>query len=401
MKILQINTIVNSGSTGRIAEDIGKVLISNGHQSYIAYGRNDRPSASNLIKIGNDLEVYAHGIKSGIFDLHGFGSKIATDKLIKKIDLLQPDAIGLHNLHGYYINVTLLFNYLKHNNIPVLWTLFDCWSFTGHCSYFDDIGCEKYKSHCNKCPKKKKYPSSYLFDNSSENFKIKKALFTSLDRMELVVNSKWLETIVCSSFLANHPLHNVPSGIDLETFVPCSSQLREKFLLNDKKVVLGCASPWSNRKGLQDFIEVRKLLPDGYSIVLIGLNRKQINELPQGIIGIQRTEDVHELAKWYSLAEVFVNPTYQDNFPTVNLEALACGTPVITYETGGSAESIDLKTGITISKGDLLKLADSIQIICSKDKSTYILNCRERAEHYFDKNKSYLEYLNLYQRMIC
>ncbi len=400
MKILQINSVVNSGSTGRIAEDIGKVLITHGHESYIAYGRGSRPSASKLLKIGNNFDIYMHGLKTLVLDRHGFGSVNATRELIKQIDSIKPDAIGLHNIHGYYLNIGLLFDYLAMANIPVLWTLFSCWSFTGHCSYFDDIGCEKWKQHCNQCPKKNNYPSSYFLDNSFRNFSDKKKLFTSLNQIEIVVHSKWLGEMVKSSFLSHIPIHTLPSGIDLDIFKPTLSDFKEKSGLSAKKIILGCASPWSKRKGLNDFILLRKSLSEEYQIVLIGLNEKQSKDMPGGITGILRTESVEELAAWYSAADVFVNPTYQDNFPTTNIEALACGTPVVTYNTGGSPEAIDNETGISVRKADISGLKSSIEKIISIGKPHYLPLCRKRAEEYFNMDDRYVEYLNIFTRMV-
>jgi putative colanic acid biosynthesis glycosyltransferase len=399
MKILQINTTVNSGSTGRIAEDIGKVLISNGHESYIAYGRGNQNSQSQLIKIGNQTDVYLHGLKTIIFDRHGFGSKNATKQLIKDIDSIKPDAIGLHNLHGYYLNIEVLFEYLKAKNIPVLWTLFDCWAFTGHCSYFDDIDCEKYQTQCEKCPKTIKYPTSYLLDNSYDNYIDKNRLFTGLKHIEFVVHSQWLKEMVGNSFLKSITTNCLPSGIDLDIFKPLVSEIKKKNNIDDKKIVLGCANQWSERKGLKDFIYLRKLLDENTTIVLIGVSKKQIATLPTGIIGIQRTESIQDLVMWYSAADVFVNPTYQDNFPTTNIEALACGTQVITYNTGGSPEAINSDTGIVVSKGDVQGLADAINQILIRHNSISF-QCRERAEKYFDKNDRYLEYLDLFTKII-
>ena len=231
---MQINTTVNSGSTGRIAEDIGNVLLQNGHESFIAYGRGKRPSESKLIKIGNDLDVYAHGLKTLLTDKHGFGSIKATLNLIKQIELIKPDIIGLHNLHGYYLNIEILFDFLSKTNIPVLWTLFDCWAFTGHCTYFDDINCIKWQTHCEKCPKHRKYPTSFN-DNSVNNFYNKRKYFNSLKNLELVVHSEWLAKLVYKSFLGNYKTHVTPSGIDLNTFNKRTNcdLLKEKYIEHD------------------------------------------------------------------------------------------------------------------------------------------------------------------------
>lgn len=400
MKILQINSVVNSGSTGRIMEDIGRVLMANGHESYIAYGRADRPSESKLIKIGSKWDNYVHGAYTLLLDRHGFASQKATKALIKKIDQVQPDAIGLHNLHGYYINIEILFNYLKKINVPVLWTLFDCWTFTGHCSYFDDINCEKWKTQCEKCPKYHNYPKSLFFDNSFKNFRDKKALFTSLDQLEIVVHSNWLAGLVKQSFLKETKVHVTPTALDLNVFKPVESELRAKYNLGQKKIILGCANIWTARKGLKDFIELEKIVDDAYKIVLIGLNDQELKDIPASILGLKRTESLKELVEWYSLAEVFINPTSQDNFPTTNIEALACGTPVITYDTGGSPEAIDEQTGIIVEKGDVDGLAKAVLQIAEKDQAQLTKRCRQRAEQNFNKDTRYLDYLGFYKELV-
>ena len=402
MKILQINTTVNSGSTGRIAEDIGQVLLANGHQSYIAYGRGDRPSQSKLIKIGTKFDFYIHGLKTAIFDRHGFGSKNATKQFIKRIDEIKPDLIALHNLHGYYINIEILFNYLSKKQVPVVWTLFDCWGFTGHCSYFDDISCEKWKKQCFECPKTKKYPSSYVIDNSKLNFNQKNKLFNSPVNLELIVHSKWLQVLVKKSFLKKYNTNHIFSGIDLEIFDIKKNDafIKEKYKIVGSKIVLGVASIWDKRKGLDDFTLIQNENNGDFQIVLVGLSDQQLQDLPNGIIGIKRTENTEELAAIYSMANVFVNPTYQDNFPTTNLEALACGTPVITYNTGGSPEAIDEKTGIVVTKGNKQELTDAIKLILKNPKSFYQSNCRSRAVENFNKFDRYNDYLLIFEDAI-
>lgn len=336
MKILQINTSVNTGSTGRIAEEIGLTLLQQGHESHIAYGRGFRPSKSATIRIGKKADMYLHGLRTILLDDHGFGSAGATRQLIEKIREIKPDVIGLHNIHGYYLNIRVLFEFLKTTGIPVVWTLHDCWSFTGHCSYFDDIQCEKWKTHCAQCPKTRKYPSSLLVDNSIQNFDRKKALFTGLKDVHIVVPSDWLGGLVAESFLSGYPVKTIHNGVDTQIFRPLGDGLRSELGLGNKRIVLGCASIWDKRKGLADLMELSRLLPEDHQVIAIGVTDKQIAAMPPGMMGVKRTESVEQLAAYYSMADVFVNPTYQDNFPTTNIEALACGTPVITYLTGGS-----------------------------------------------------------------
>lgn len=397
MKILQINSVVNSGSTGRIAEDIGKVLMAHGHESYIAYGRGNRPSDSNTIKIGTAFDVYAHGAKTLLFDLHGFGSKSATQKLIRQIEKIGPDVIGLHNLHGYYINIEVLFDFLEQSGIPVVWTLHDCWAFTGHCAYFESIGCQKWKSECHTCPSLKNYPKTIGPDFSKRNFLRKKKLFNKPHKIYFVTPSNWLNNLLHQSFLREYPSTLIHNGIDLELF----NIKKIKCFENEKIELLGVASTWSRSKGLFDFIHLANLLPDNrFHITLIGLNEEQIKLLPNNITGIRRTENVQKLVEYYKLADIFINPTYSDNFPTTNLEALACGTPVITYNTGGSPEAIDEETGIVVKQGDIKGIFTAILTLESLGLNEISSKCRLRAEMLYNKNERYLDYLDIFNEII-
>jgi glycosyltransferase involved in cell wall biosynthesis len=400
MRVLQINTDVNTGSTGRVAEDIGKLLIAGGHESYVAYGRGNSNSKSNLIKIGNNFDIIFHVIKTRITDKHGFGSKKATYNFIKKVESLRPDIAILHNIHGYYINIEVLFNYLNKANIPVVWTLFDCWAFTGHCSYFDDIDCGRWESKCYSCPKSNRYPESFLFDNSINNYTIKKRLFSSKSNLHIIVHSAWLESLVKKSFLGKLPIHLIYNGIDTDIFKPSEGNIRKKYNIENQQIILGCASTWDKRKGLNDFLKLADNLDSQQIIILVGLSKNQIQQLPQGIVGISRTENVQELVALYSTADVFVNPTWQDNFPTTNLEALACGTPVITYKTGGSPEAIDAKTGLVVTKGNINELHDAIISILKMGKKYYSEACRKRAKQLFNYKHQFREYISLLQNLV-
>ena len=342
MKVLQINSVCGIRSTGRICTDLADVLLQDGHECKIAYGRESVPEKYGKIavRIGNDLDAKMHALQSRIFDNAGFGSRQATEKFIEWVKEYNPDIIHLHNIHGYYINIEVLFNYLAESNKPVVWTLHDCWAFTGHCAYFSYVKCDKWKTGCFNCPQKKRYPSSLLWDASKQNWQKKKALFTSVKNMTLVTPSKWLANEVKKSFLSNYPMKVIANGIDLDVFKPTPSDFKEKNGLVGKKIILGVASSWSECKGLKDFIELSKILDEKYKIVLVGLSGNQIKELPENVMAISRTNNVKELAEIYTAADIFFNPTYEDNFPTVNLEAQACGTPVITYRTGGSVESV-------------------------------------------------------------
>jgi len=400
MKIFQINISVNSGSHGRIAEEIGKTVIKEGHVSYIAAAHITNTSHSDTIQIGHELDRKFHGLKTRLFDRHGFGSKLSTIKLIKKIRKINPDIIHLHNIHGYYLHVGVLFKYLKEVNKAVVWTFHDCWPFTGHCSYFDRYNCYKWETECYNCPNKKGYPSSWLIDNSRRNYRQKKMLFTGLAKMVLVAPCRWMENHLKNSFLNEYEIRIIYNGVDISIFKPANdSRVKEKYNIK-KKYILGVASKWTARKGLEDFKELRKILPSEFEIVLVGLSASQIKNLPSGIIGITRTENTETLSELYSGAEVFVNPTYVDNFPTINIEAMACGTPVITYKTGGSPEAIDEKTGMVVEKGNTEMLARSLMRMINNGKEFYSGNCRNRAVNNFSSEKMGLQYLKLYNDLI-
>lgn len=398
-KLLQINVTANWGSTGRIAEEIGLLAISQGWDSYIAYGRGVPVSCSNLLRIGNDRDMRLHAVQSRLLDNHGLASKNATRQFVKQIEKIKPNIIHLHNIHGYYLNYPILFEYLACINIPIVWTLHDCWLYTGHCAHYSAIKCYRWKNSCYDCPQRKSYPTSLLMERSAKNFSAKKTAFTSLRNLTLIPVSNWLADDVKQSFLNNYQMKVIHNGIDIHTFTLHNIQ-KSVLNLENKFLVIGVASVWSARKGLEDFIRLRNILSNDFQIVLIGLTDKQIKALPKGIIGINRTNSVEELADYYSVADVFVNPTWEDNFPTTNIEALACGTPVITYRTGGSVEAISSETGMIVEQGDLEGLSNAVQYICKKGKDTYQTACRERAVKYFNKNDRYQEYMDLYNQLL-
>lgn len=394
MKVLQINIFGNL-STGKIAVDLSRTLREQGHESVVAYARNTLASDVPGIRIGSTWDVCWHGALTRITDKVGFYSKKATTVLIEQIKEYDPDIIHLHNLHGYYINIELLFEFLRESEIPVVWTLHDCWAFTGHCAHFENVGCEKWKTGCYHCPQKRVYPASYVKDNSKWNFAHKKSLFTSVKRMVLVTPSRWLADLTKESFLDKYPIDVIQNGIDLTVFKPTIGNWRKQYGLEDKKVVLGVAGTWTPQKGLHDFIQLAKHLDDSYRIVVVGVSKKQKKALPSNVIGIERTYNSKELAEIYTEAQFFVNPTYEDNFPTVNLEALACGTPVITYNTGGSPECIeDGLCGKVIAQGDIAGIEAAIKTTVFDSKV-----CREYGQRY-DRTKSFERYIRIYEALL-
>ena len=350
-KLLQINPVVReTTSTGRIMREIGEAAMAAGWESWIAYskGRDGVPEhSSHLLPVGNKVDVALHAIATRLFDAHGLASRIATKRFIKAVKKLDPDIIHIHNIHGYFLNYKLLFEYLQQSGKPVLWTVHDCWLFTGHCYHYSSAGCDKWKTHCANCPQKKAFPTSWFADRSAKNFEDKRAVFTRLgERMTFITVSDWMRREMQSSFLAGCRFKVIHNGIDLNIFQPTDgAAVLEKYGLEGKRIVLGVASIWMKEKGLEDFAALAQKIPDQVRndtvIVLVGrMTPEQKAALPESIITIPRTSDARELAALYSAATVFVNPTWQDNYPTVNLEALACGTPVITYRTGGSPEAL-------------------------------------------------------------
>ena len=388
MKVLMINSVCGIRSTGRICTDLAEELEKQGHECKIAYGRETVPEKYKkyAVRIGNSFSVKIDALKTRLFDNAGFNSKRATKKFIKLVEKYNPDVIHLHNLHGYYINIEVLFDYIKKTGKKAIWTLHDEWSFTGHCAVLGV--CEKWKEGCLNCVKNKAYPSSFV-NKSKKNYLKKKELFTGVEDITLITPSKWLADLVKDSFLAKYYVKVINNGIDVSIFKPTESNFRERFNLLDKKIVLGVASAWGKGKGIQDFLKLSKVLQDNYKIVLVGVTEEQKKHLPKDILAISRTSNVKELVEIYSTANVFVNPTYIDNYPTVNLEAQCCGTSVITYNTGGSVESVPQE--YVVEQGNVDKLAEMIVKVCKHVKAK-VLNLES-----FDKKSMIREYLKVYK----
>lgn len=392
MKILQINSVCGIRSTGRICTDLAEVLEQNGHECKIAYGRETVPEKYQkyAVRIGNDFDVKLHALQSRIFDNTGLGSRHATQKFIEWVKEYNPDLIHLHNIHGYYINIEVLFNYLVEANKPVVWTLHDCWTFTGHCAHYSYIKCNKWKTGCFNCPQKKRYPSSLLLDASKTNWLKKKTLFTSVRNMTLVTPSKWLATQVGLSFFNKYPVKVIPNGIDLNVFKPTSSDFREKNGLVGKKIILGVASSWDERKGLYDFVELSKILDNNYKIVLVGLSETQKKELPANILKITKTNNVRELAEIYTAGDVFLNPSREETMGLTTVEAIACETPVVVSGCTAVPEPVNLNNGIISQNQEPQTLKRCID---------YVLNNKIHPKNQaldYEKNKRFLDYVKLF-----
>ena len=387
MKVLMINVVCGIRSTGRICTDLATALEDQGHEVKIAYGRENVPEQFQrfAVRIGTDLDVKLHGVKARLFDGAGFGSKRATEKFIEWVKGYDPDVIHLHNIHGYYINVEVLFDYLRECGKKVIWTLHDCWAFTGHTAYCDAVQCDRWKTGCYICPQICEYPKSVV-DRSKHNWKKKRALFTGIANMTIVTPSHWLSGLVKESFLNNYEVQVIHNGIDTSQFRPLKNDFRKHYGLENKRILLGVATAWNDMKGYTDFIKLSSMLDDSNKIVLVGLSDDQLKELPKNILGIKRTASVKELAYIYSAADVFLNLSYCENYPTVNLESRACGTPVVTYNTGGSPESAGPEC-VVVEKGNLQEIVSAINTLPS--------GITEDASK-FDEKVSAENYLGLY-----
>lgn len=406
-KLLQINPVLRSStSTGRIMREIGDMAMSHGWESYVAYskGRDGMMSCtSKTVSVGNRLDVAWHGAVTRLTDKHGLASEHATENFVRQIKAIRPDIIHIHNIHGYFLNYKILFDYLSKAGIPVVWTVHDCWLYTGHCYHYMAADCMKWQTGCGHCPQKREFPASLFVDRSHRNWEDKREAFTSMphSRLMIVPVSGWLRDEMSRSFLKDNEFRVIHNGIDTDVFnIQDSESVRAMFGLGRRHVVLGVASIWSREKGFDDFLRLSRMLGEDEVLVLVGVTPRQKASLPENVIGITRTDNVHDLAALYSAADVFVNPTWQDNYPTVNLEAIACGTPVVTYRTGGSPESVTPSTGFVVGRGDLGSVMAAVRKVESDGKDRYRTACREYAEKNFRKEDRYREYIRLYEELL-
>lgn len=396
MKIAVIN-ICDYGSTGKIMAQTAEIARDAGHtvKTFSRKWINSKNESNDHTFFGSFFENALHHIVGEMTGASEHFSLFGTYALIRKLQRFKPDVIHLHNLHGWYINIPLLFWYIKRNNIRVVWTLHDCWSFTGHCPHFDMIGCEKWKTGCHQCPQYKEYPRSFV-DNARYMYKKKKKWFTGVEKLTIVTPSKWLASLVRQSILKDYPVIVIPNGIDLNVFTPLHDTLREQYVCLNKFIVLGVAFGWNEKKGLDVFIELAETLDnEKYQIVLVGTDDAIEKKLPDSVISIRRTQKQKDLAQLYSTANVFVNPTREDTFPTVNMEALACGTPVVTFATGGSGEMLDSSCGVVVPKDDVSAMREQIIHVCEGKKYMQQF-CVDKAKS-FDKNEKFRQYVKLYE----
>ena len=392
MIIAEINTGFR-GSTGGIMLGTASLARENGHSvfTFSSY-KNETPPKGHYY-IGSKNSSLLNRIRSVFTGISEKGSTSATKKLIKKLDELGTEVLHLHNLHGWYLNVPLLFEYIRRKKLKVIWTLHDCWGFTAQCSHFEYEGCQKWRDGCFKCPRYRVYPYTYV-DRTKKMWQLKKKWFSDVENLTIVTPSKWLANLAKQSFLKEYPIKVINNGINLDIFKPTESDFRKKYNLEDKKIVLGVASSWSNRKGLDVFIELSKRLPSNYQIVLVGTNDEVDKQLPNNIISIHRTNNQKELAEIYSASDVFANPTKEEVLGLVNVEALACGTPVVTFNAGGSPECVNENCGSIVEIDDIEAFEKEIIRIC-EEKPYAKEDCFAKARE-FDKNSKFKEYVELY-----
>lgn len=405
MKVLQINTFYGYGSTGRIMCELKDVAESYGIESYIAFGYGYTPKndeKNKVYRIESNRELLVSKLWTKAIGHHGFNNKAETKRLLSWIDKVKPDIIHMHNIHNHYVNVRMLLEYIAKKNIPCVLTMHDCWTFTGHCAYFDYSGCNKWKTGCSHCPSLRDYPKTFaLIDPSPWNYRMKQKLFASLN-ITFVSPSQWLCDLQQQSFLKGKNCEVINNGVDVSVFHPLKSNVREEYGIGNRKMILAVAGGLAPRKGRNNLLELPLLLNDDEVLVLVGLQKGQEALLPKTdkVIGIQRTKTSDELVGLYSEADIFINPTLEDNFPTTNIEALACGTPVVTFNTGGSPEVVTPETGIVVEKGDMVGLLSAIRTVLSNGKTHYVDACRKKAEKDYNKDVQYGKYIKLYNKIL-
>ncbi len=397
MKVLFVNSVAERGSTSRIVLQLCRAVTDAGDAGVIAYGRGAASPGARAVRVTKTNEFYLHALSARLFDSSGFASSAAAERLIALIRAERPDVIHLHNLHGYYLEVERLFAFLKSAGLPVVWTLHDCWAFTGHCATVDPAGCPRWPSGCGACPADRRdYPARWLFDASARNFARKQRAFTGVPKLALVTPSRFLAGRAARSFLGGYPCSVIPNGVNRAVFSPAESDLRRRFGLENRKLALGVADFWVPRKGFAEMLQLPALLGPAWRVALVGLSTEQLKSLPGNVLGIPHTKNAAELAAWYSAADVYVNPTKGDTLPTTNLEALCCGTPVVCSDTGGCAETFTPRSGVAVPVGDMDALCAGVFRAASLSRR----DCLADAEA-FSVEASGAAYLALYARLLA
>ncbi len=394
MKVLFVNLVYGVGSTGKIIADMMEVLKRSGHDAKALYGTGEKSDDPDAVRVSGKSEYYFHNAVSRFTDHAGLYSWAATRKLIREIRAFSPDVIHLHTLHGFYVNYEMLFRFLKQAGVPVIWTLHDCWAFTGHCTHFSQANCTQWQTLCRDCRLLCRYPHCYGRGDVTRNYLRKKAAFTGVKNLTLTTPSQWLADQAAHSFLRDYPCVVVPNGIDRAVFHPRPSGLRAAYHLQDKKIILGVANAWNARKGLPDMLALAGRLGAAYQVVLIGLTERQLPHIPPNVLGLLRTADRTELAQWYTAADVFVNPTYEETFGLTTVEAQACGTPAVVYVTDGCPETLLTEDSVLVAQGDREALVRAVREVAQRGVCV-----DDHAADRLDKNWAYEKYIQLYERV--
>ncbi len=398
-KLLQINPVIKENtSTGKIMRTLGELAQAAGWESYVAYSRardGVPPHSSRLVPVGNKADLLLHWVATRLFDAHGLASRLATRRFVARLRELNPDVIHIHNIHGYFLNYKILSRALAQMGKPVVWTVHDCWLYTGHCYHYASAGCERWKTGCHHCPQKKAFPASRLLDRSRRNWEDKKKAFCSIPGLTLVTVSRWMKGEIARSFLGGVRCEVIHNGIDLDTFRPSPSA---ETALAYGTYYLAVASIWLPEKGLQDLEKLSSVLDADERLVVVG-KRPSGHRFPRNVVCLERTADAVALAALYTEAVALVNPTWQDNYPTVNMEAIACGTPVVSYRTGGSPESITPQTGRVVEQGDVEGLAEALHAIRWQGKEHFSEACRSYALAHFRAQDRFNDYIQLYESL--
>lgn len=398
-KLLQINPVIKENtSTGKIMRTLGELAQAAGWESYVAYSRardGVPPHSSRLVPVGNKADLLLHWVATRLFDAHGLASRLATRRFVARLRELNPDVIHIHNIHGYFLNYKILSRALAQMGKPVVWTVHDCWLYTGHCYHYASAGCERWKTGCHHCPQKKAFPASWLLDRSRRNWEDKKKAFCSIPGLTLVTVSRWMKGEIAQSFLGRVRCEVIHNGINLDTFRPSPSA---ETALAYGTYYLAVASIWLPEKGLQDLEKLSSVLDADERLVVVG-KRPSGHRFPRNVVCLERTADAAALAALYTEAVALVNPTWQDNYPTVNMEAIACGTPVVSYRTGGSPESITPQTGRVVEQGDVEGLAEALHAIRRQGKEHFSEACRSYALAHFRAQDRFNDYIQLYESL--
>lgn len=400
LKVAMVNTVLG-GSHGRIMRDLQKASADRGFTTTIAYGRGSGGEGDHVFKIDTKTEVLTHVALTRLFDRHARGSRFATRKFVQYLEILEPDLLHLHNVHGYYLHAETLFDFIRTNGIPTVWTQHDCWALTGHCSHFVRANCMRWKTGCYQCPLKHAYPASYGLDASKTNWQWKRKAFSIVPTLRIVAPSQWLAGVLEQSYLQDVSREVIPNGVDLSLFKLGGdvAAVREGLGVRpDQMLLTAVAAPFDARKGFDDALQIARILGDKARVLLVGLTDKQLQSLPEGVIGIKRTDGPEELVSIYRATDCLFNPTYEDTYPTVNMEAMACGTPVAGYGVGGATEQLVAPCGVAVPVGDVTALADAAMLQAERREDLQHV-CREYAENHFDRTKAIDAYCDLYQRM--